>query len=554
MKRTRGQKTTAWLSRLGKTSAKGKGAKQVALALAATTKLDAEAAKEVMGLAFSSRKIGLRGKAGVRKFKRRLIEVAPEAEAAITKIPDAPELRPRDVAAYLNQAAAVAEPMTGVPAIVVKRPTAEARKRCVDAYGKAFGEKASDRLIDFLDKSRLVAARETVGEANPSLVLEFTPPALAPERESVSTLGHVRVQRVAARRDAFYAGVAPLRSELEKRIGSGARESALDLGSATDVCWLNGSLRAAAAPNQIADMASDASLNRIGLPRFLIRELNVTNLTVGAAAYRAAQQVVGQGITIAVIDGEVDPTHAALAGRVLQKRNFTPEAWGTPDKHATGVAGIIASVDATVKGMAPAVAIANYKIFASDPNHHGTDFDGALAIQQALEDGVMVVNCSWGAGPTGDGTSREARACDNAWDLGLVVVKSAGNKGPRVGSMTSPADARGVIVVGATDRRGRAVETYSSRGPAGTKAGPDLVAPGGSPGDGIRSLKLGGGTGDISFGTSFAAPHVAGLVGLLLAHDQTLTPDTVKAQLLAQCRPLTGIAADAAGSGLVVLR
>ena len=75
MRQVRSAKTMAWLAGLGKASTKGQGERQVALALAAATKLDADSAKALMGLVFSDSRIGLRGKAGVKKFKRRLAEV-----------------------------------------------------------------------------------------------------------------------------------------------------------------------------------------------------------------------------------------------------------------------------------------------------------------------------------------------------------------------------------------------------------------------------------------------------------------------------------------------
>jgi serine protease AprX len=237
----------------------------------------------------------------------------------------------------------------------------------------------------------------------------------------------------------------------------------------------------------------------------------------------------------------VDAAQAALKGRVLQKKNYTKEAWGHPDKHGTGVAGIIASADKKFAGIAPGAKIASYKIFATNEADQGSDFDATLAIQQAVEDGVVIANCSWGVGPATDGTSREARAFNRAWDLGLIIVKSAGNNGPGAGTMTSPADARGVIVAGATDRKGKKLQDYSSRGPIAAKPGPDFVTPGGAfGGDEIRSLLAGGGTGSIGVGTSFAAPHVVGAIALLLDQNPQLTPDQVRAALLGKCVAIAG--------------
>jgi serine protease AprX len=191
-----------------------------------------------------------------------------------------------------------------------------------------------------------------------------------------------------------------------------------------------------------------------------------------------------------------------------------------------------------------------HKLFPTVPDGLADDFQGGVAIQQALEDGAIIANCSWGNGLATDGTSRLARAFDSAWDLGLILVKSAGNGGPGAGTMTSPAEARGVIVVGATNRQGTRLEDYSSRGPAAAKPGPDFLAPGGSLNDFIQSLIPGNRTGRVDAGTSFAAPHITGLIALLLEQDPNATPDQIKAKLTAQARPLNPNPPAECGAGL----
>ena len=370
--------------------------------------------------------------------------------------------------------------------------------------------------------------------------------------QAARVLRHLKVMPV---RDNFFKVTGPITASIERRSQAfAAAETAFSRAPITEVCWLNRTVRSWSDPRALAEAAADDSIERIDVPRRLRPEINVSARTVGAPQFSKKFKKTGKGIIVAVIDGEIALTHPALKGRVVQKRNFTSEPWGISDFHSTAIAGIIASNDATFSGMATEATIYNYKVIATDFSIPAADFDGSLAIQQAVEDGVQVANCSWGNGPAGDGTSREARACNEAWKKGLVIVKSAGNGGPDGSTLTTPADADGVIVVGATEREGAFVQDYSSRGPAGTKTRPHLIAPGGIfQGTGITSCTVGGGFGDTGAGTSYAAPHVSGLVALLLERDPSLTPDQVRNALLNACTPLNGFDINTEGQGLLSL-
>jgi serine protease AprX len=573
------------------------GGLQVALALASVTskvRVDTTAdpfqttPADLFARRFDDPRVGLDDR-GMAAFLANLRSQLSAIASDIARLPASAKVRIGDVANFVvlsltatrREGRPAARPERA-PLAIVSGPLRQAREQVRDRFGTHFAAKASDALLLAIAGR---PAREGVAfaiggpAAAPAgaLVVElkhFDVPELAPRvdrrrekalREAAAILdretpgrriGATQVHRqtqLSAARDAFYKEVAPLYAEIGSRMPSLAGRESRGSSARLDVCWLNETIRLAMVPGTLTEVAADGRIERFDLPRRLTREMNVCGVTVGAPTFRRRTFNTGNGIVVAVIDGEVDTRHPALAGRVMQKRNFTGEPFGSPDSHGTAVAGIIGASDVRFSGIAPAVSILSYKIFASDPRNDSDDFGGALAIQQALEDGAHIANCSWGAGPAGDGTGREAKACDRAWDLGMVVVKSAGNSGPDPKTLTTPADARGVIVVGATDRQGRTVQPFSSRGPAVTGNRPHLAAPGGTQTVGVQTCRVGGGFGSAGAGTSFAAPMVSGLASLLLDQNANLAPDAVRTALIRACTPLRVGDANTQGAGLVRL-
>lgn len=409
---------------------------------------------------------------------------------------------------------------------------------------------ALPRLTERTDLAGLRAVAEVLRTSAPGV----TGPSAAPMR--IRTI--VRQKYIEDTRASSYQMVGEVYQEIERLTGGLLRPAADVMGDpeiptlVNQVCWLNHTIRTFAPPEALSEVAAANVVVGLDVTRRLRADADVSNhRCIGLPAFQQRTELAGRGVTIAVIDSEVALTHPALTGRIIQRRNYTPEPWGSPAPHGTAVAGIIAAADPQYAGIAPEASIYNYKVLATTPIANGDDFSGALAIQQALEDGVDIANCSWGVGPSGDGTSREARAAANAWSLGLAVVKSAGNDGPGPGTTTSPADANSILVVGATDLDGLKVQDYSSRGPAGAKPAPDIVAPGGSTDASIACCLVGGGFGDAGIGTSFAAPHVSGVLALFLQEDPELIPDQLRQRLLAGARPLRDAMAEAQGAGLV---
>ncbi len=127
-----------------------------------------------------------------------------------------------------------------------------------------------------------------------------------------------------------------------------------------------------------------------------------------------------------------------------------------------------------------------------------------------------VINNSWGCPPSEGCTDPNVlrSIVEAVRAAGIVVVVSAGNSGPRCGSVNNaPAIYDAAFSVAATDSND-GIASFSSRGPVtvdgSSRAKPDVSAPGVD----VRS-SVPGGYAEFD-GTSMAGPHVAGLVALLL--------------------------------------
>jgi hypothetical protein len=122
-------------------------------------------------------------------------------------------------------------------------------------------------------------------------------------------------------------------------------------------------------PAEIKQIASRSDVEQIEFDTPLKLELDLSAVSVGVVEARTQGLVgTGKGVIIAVLDGEVDINHPDLKGRVVHKKNYTQEEWGSPHPHGTHVAGIIAGNGSKYKGMAPGAEIWSYKIFPNQEN------------------------------------------------------------------------------------------------------------------------------------------------------------------------------------------
>jgi subtilisin family serine protease len=232
-----------------------------------------------------------------------------------------------------------------------------------------------------------------------------------------------------------------------------------------------------------------------GLP--MISAPAAWNTTTGSAS-----------VIVAVVDTGVDSSHPDLTGKVLAGYNFVANSTNASDDnmHGTFVSGIIAAGGNDGIGMAGvcwACKILPVKVL--DSAGSGTTFNVARGIDYAVAHGAAVINLSLGAS-TGNSTLQAA--VDNAWAAGVIVVAASGNSG---GAVSYPAAYDHAIAVGSVNSS----KQKSSFSSYGTQL--DLMAPGGSVlGTLCTCGAYHGGYGTGS-GTSFSAPHVAGVVALLIS-------------------------------------
>ncbi|MGH2747192.1 MAG: S8 family serine peptidase [Actinomycetota bacterium] len=249
----------------------------------------------------------------------------------------------------------------------------------------------------------------------------------------------------------------------------------------------------------------------------------------------------GCDIAVAVIDTGVDLGHEDLqcpgklkvgAGSDVVSNDSNPD---DENGHGTHVAGIIAACTNNgtgVAGVAPDATIVPIRVLNAAGS--GTDAQIIAGLDKAVELGVHVVNMSLGY-PPGKEIINNVSAIDaaigRARDAGIVLVAAAGNDSFPL--CEYPALAEDVICVGATDPRD--LKSFYSVFPNKTDAedtiGPGLVAPGGSGApfcdtyaeNVLSTIPLEfdtNGCTDVqgyanNFGTSMAAPHVAGAAALV---------------------------------------
>jgi serine protease len=309
---------------------------------------------------------------------------------------------------------------------------------------------------------------------------------------------------------------------------------------------------------------------------------NYYEATGGINLPPAWDKSTGTGVVVAVIDTGYRP-HADLAANILPGYDMIndtavandgnlrdgdasdPGDWvaanecaaGDPAQdsswHGTHVAGTVAAVTnngSGVAGVAFGAKVVPVRVLGKCGGYTSDIADGivwasggAVAGVAANANPARVINMSLGGGGACGTTTQNA--INGARSRGTVVVVAAGNSNLNASNF-NPANCAGVIAVASTTRSG-GKSSFSNFGTA-----VDVAAPG----SGILSTLNSGTTTPgadtlASYsGTSMAAPHVAGVVALMLARNSALTPDEVETRLKGSTRAFPATCSGC-GTGIV---
>jgi subtilisin len=249
----------------------------------------------------------------------------------------------------------------------------------------------------------------------------------------------------------------------------------------------------------------------------------------------------GKGVIVAVIDTGVDFNHEDLKNNIwintkeiagngidddgngyiddVRGWNFDNDNNNVLDNngHGTHVSGTIAAENngIGVVGIAYNSQIMSVKVL--DANGSGSYANITKGIYYAVDNGAKVINLSLGGNSSNDSLKS---AIEYASSKDVIVVMAAGNNGESIPSYPARYAYNSGIAVGAVDQNNNLAD-FSNR------SGSQEIAYVTAPGVNVYSTVPNNQYANYS-GTSMAAPHIVGVVALMLGANPNLTESQVR--------------------------
>ncbi|HBK89497.1 MAG: S8 family peptidase [Cyclobacteriaceae bacterium] len=284
-----------------------------------------------------------------------------------------------------------------------------------------------------------------------------------------------------------------------------------------------------------------------------------TQFTLAGIVDMQADGFKGKGIMISILDagfpginnGQLAFQPVIADGRVLTTQDFIGNSGNVYqyDAHGTEVFSVIGArqgywkcdVNCGPYNYVGAAPEATFNFFVTEDvssEYRIEEYNWTFAAEKADSAGTDIIQSSLGYNTFDDPsmdykitqldgkTAVITRAAGMARDRGIIVVVSAGNEGQSAWRyITSPADADGILAVGAVNTLG-AKAGFSSVGPtADGRIKPDVMAMGVNTQVILPNAQPG-----VNGGTSFASPIVAGLMaGMLQAFPERKPAELIEA-------------------------
>lgn len=285
-------------------------------------------------------------------------------------------------------------------------------------------------------------------------------------------------------------------------------------------------------------------------PSIQMNQWNIREVTNNYQTY--AINKGNKNVKIGVIDSGIDITHPALKNNIVAVgESFVPGQTSAEDYigHGTMVAGIIAA-NGKITGVGPELGLVPYKVFDT---HGAYSSDIIAAIVEAVNDNVDIINLSLSTTKIKETEKNIIKAYEKAFMYAkkndVIIVASAGNQGMSIDKTKADVDLNNKgketiiylpgsdneVVTVAAVTKGNKPTSYSNFGKT-----VDISAPGGdllfnngqfelsemiittypiTSNQTILGKLLGLPKGyEPMIGTSLAAPHVTGSLGVMISY------------------------------------